>query len=235
MIRESIAPVLAVVVCNRLPRQRRREGHGEPVEDLGIVARHDDLDTMPSTEPHALDLAHGRVLLVGWKLCEHLVLLTAQDEPLGEVREADDVREWLHHRAVHRGIGDPHQLERHVLCHHLPRPPALPAQLEARIILIQHAGPEIEAVRRPASLEDSCFWDRLGQAGDQRIGTLQIVVLEQGLVDRAGDDVRGSRVCDRRVQRAGCLAKGRVENLLLRIGVRIRIVRARHPEQEQAE
>src|SRR4030095_11509674 len=60
-VREEGSVVLSVAVGDRLPRERRRELRGEPVEDLRERLGQDDLDLALREDAHAFDAADRAV------------------------------------------------------------------------------------------------------------------------------------------------------------------------------
>ncbi len=187
---------------------------------------------MVSAHHHALDAASRLVLLVHGQGGERRVGLAALGEPLGEIGEAQDVGEGAGNRTVDRGVRQPSQLEGHVGSQHLTGVPPLLAQREAGVGMEEHALAQPEAVDlAPVGLRLG-LGNGFGEARDQLVGPLEVMVFEQGIVDRAGDDVLGRCVGDGGVQRLGCLGERGVEDFLIAIGFGVGIVGAACDRQQ---
>ena len=96
----------------------------------------------------------------------------------------------------------------------------------------QDAWADLEAIGLPAVGQGLSLGHGFGQAGNQPIGPIEIVVFEQRVVDVADDDVLFGAVGDRRVERFGHCRVGRIEDLLVPVGVGIGIVAAADDGQE---
>jgi hypothetical protein len=92
MLREERSALLSVVVGDGLPRDRRRELHGEPVEDLRERLGQDDLDLALREDADAFDATDGAVLPVD-ALPSRTRVAAALGEPTPELGEPGDPRE----------------------------------------------------------------------------------------------------------------------------------------------
>ena len=232
VVGEPLSPVFAVVVRDGLPGQRRREGHGEPVQDLRIGRAQHDLEDVGIDGAHALDGADRCVLLVDRSRGEVRVRLASLHEPGAEVLETLDVGEGLDHGTVHGRVRDAHQLEGDVAREHLPVAATGAGEFEAGILLEEQTGSQLEAVGDAAVAERARRGHRLREARDQAVGAQQIVVLEQGVVHRARDGVGRRRVGHRRIERTRRLVEGGVEDAARRIGVGVGVVAAGDDEPD---
>ncbi len=94
-------------------------------------------------------------------------------------------------------------MESYVGSKNLARVAALLAQRKAGVGVEQHAPAQLEAVCLALPCLRFRLRDCLGQARDQLIGPPQVVILEQGIVNGAGDDMLGRRIGDGRIERLG--------------------------------
>ena len=232
-IRQVGPPLLAVIVGHRLPGHGRGEGHGEPVEQLRVGRRQDELDLPVAAHHDALDAARRLVLLMHRQRRERGVGLAPLGEALTEGGKAEHIGEGARDRAVDGWIGKTGELEGDVRRRHLAGEAALLAQGKAWVAVEQDAGPQLEAIALLAVRQDLGLGDRLGEGRDQLVGPLQVVVLEQRVEDIADDDVLRRGVGDRRIERLGRLRERGVDNPLAAVRVGIGIVGAAAQGQER--
>ena len=117
----------------------------------------------------------------------------------------------------------------------LPGPSPVALGREAGIGVEQDARADLEAVGLLAVGQRLGLGHRRGEAGDQLIGPLQVVILEQRVVDVAGDDVLGRGVGHGRIERLGRLVEGGIEHLLVPVGFRVGVVGAAERRQASCQ
>ncbi len=227
MLVEELAPLATVVRDDRLPRDRRRELHREPEEDLRIGLVELDLDRRRVEDAHARNAAGGAILLVDAPRGERGVVLPCGGEPCGEFREVDDVRERAADRAVDLRVADAHEREGDVVGRHLAGRAARAAEREARVVGELDVVAQLEAVCHVAAGARLRRRHGARETRDQSIGPLEQMVLEQLVVDGTRHDMVGGRVGDLRVERLRRLAERQVEHLPVLVVPRIRVVPAR--------
>ena len=145
---------------------------------------------------------------------------------VGEGLESADLAEALDHRAVDLRVGEALDLEGDVGGGDGTRPPSGAGEREAIVVLVEEVGAQAEAVYDLAAGAALLARQRLGEPGDERVGALQVVVLEQRVEDRSGHDVVRGRVGGGRIEGARRADEVLVEHLAARVGVRVRVVRA---------
>ncbi len=137
-----------------------------------------------------------------------------------------DLDQGLEYRAPDRRVADALEREGDVLRAHRPLVRAGREVREGGI------GVEARALAQPQGVGDAPVRQRLRmrdlleQPRHQGVGTLQVLVLEQGAVDVADHRVVVHGVGDLRVQRLRRVVEGRVEDGARVVGVGIGIVRA---------
>jgi hypothetical protein len=235
VIGERRAPVFPVVVRDRFPRQRGRERHREPVEDLRVRLREHDVEHEVVAAVHAGELPDALVLDVHGQRGERRIRLAARGQAFPERGEAVDGAERLDDRRVDRRIRDALELEREVSGDDLTRPAPLAAELEARVVLKEEIGPQPKAVTHLPVRESLRLGDRLGEAGDELVGPLQVVVFDQRVEHVPGDVMLHGRVRDGRIERLRRLVEDGVEDFIVRVTLRVRVVRAAESRESNRE
>jgi hypothetical protein len=172
------------------------------------------------------DAAGAGVLRAGRQGGERGVRAAQLDEALAEIRKPQDLGEAADRRTVEGRVGHAHHRKREIGGGDLPGLAAALAEREARVGVEQDLRAELEAIGLATLGQRLGRGHGFGQPRNQPVGPLQVVVLEQRVVDVAGDDVLFGTVGDRRVECLGRLGEGGVEHLLAPVGVRIGIVGA---------
>src|SRR5262245_65676892 len=141
-----LPPCLAVIVGDRFPRHRRRERHGEEIENLRLGFAENDLELTLAADDDAGDTAGALVLLMRWQGDEGRIGLTQGKQPLGEWGKALHLSEAAGQGTVDGRVGQARQFEGKIGSRDLAAAAVPLAQLETRIAVKQDAVANFEQV-----------------------------------------------------------------------------------------